>query len=137
VNIEDIEVPEGMLEAVMNLPPKFSDGYWRDYNRKQLAVALFWLGENPILPSDEECSDMASLYKTSEARYINRRELFGEWQRRMFLKRAPALPEVVKAMMLPEADGYSQSYKTTREQVNKAIVAAYEMGLAKATEGSK
>lgn len=117
LTVDDIEVPEGMLDAYM-----LRRGYTRE-----LEVVLLWLAENPIVPSEEDCNSLEEADNKMNGR--STMCMTTEWQRRMFLKRAPEVPAEVSLM----TKGWGNLGSSAAAAIKEKILEAYEFGKA---EGS-
>ena len=93
-----IVVPEGMLNAVAET--KYGDQICsietavslRDGVRKDIEVALRWLSENPIMPTDEQLDEMEGDIRYRVGVNFDIQKLISEWQRRMFFAPEPEAP---------------------------------------------
>jgi hypothetical protein len=102
-----IVVPEGMLNAYFaevfgdSIGTVASANAAREKARRQLEVALKWLSENPIVPTDEQS---AAMVKNKEGFPFESYEWVRwgatEWQRRMFLAPIEEVPEEVKDLLV-------------------------------------
>ena len=110
-----IKVPEGMLKAAMLV----TIGVSRLEAEKTLEAAMWWLAENPIVPTPEQARE---LWKTASAGILNEANRAAasaiEWQRRMFLAPEPEVPEAVEDLLNCEP------YRMTQER----IIEAYRRG---------
>lgn len=122
LTIDDIEVPEGMLKVAVAY---VQDGGFDRY-RKFLAVALLYLAEHPMVPTQEDTD--ASILKFDESMLEGSFAgwFAAEWQRRMFLKREPELPKELKEILCDES--VCDTYTGRRSTYNKALINAYELG---------
>lgn len=77
-----VVVPEGMLKAVGE------ESNWRDMGNVEILLqsALRWLTENPIVPDENQVSEVSRSWCARESRvFIGYSDFSAEWQRRMFL----------------------------------------------------
>lgn len=127
-----IVIPEGMLDAAFRkakLSLDTSDA--RTQNGIELAVeaALKWLGENPIVPTEEQhrkiIADWNSEYRVARG-YV---DFVGEWQRRMFI--APDPDEEIKDLLFSA----NLADSSTIEIANNKLRDAYRRGLKKREVG--
>ncbi len=95
-----IVVPPEMLKAVVSAMLKNPVEYTglRNFEKdvaKSIAfgleAALLWIGENPIVPTEEQAQEMARFGPLRDVNF-----LCAEWQRRMFLAPEPEVPESVE-----------------------------------------
>ena len=100
-----IKVPEGMLQAALD---SVKDGDLLGY---ALEGALRWLAENPIVPTSKQVQDMIDSDHLSTIA-----SRCAEWQRRMFLVSEPEVPEAIKDLMEPLANGPSDPSRPERER---------------------
>lgn len=129
IRVEDIEVPEEMFQVIYKT--WLSDpAQWTGPRLKHaVALGLMHLAENPIVPSIEEANDVGTTasaitnYSSSSKHYTV--EACIEWQRRMFLKREPELPEEVKVL---HVTSYVAAAAIAPDGINKLIDRAYELG---------
>lgn len=92
LTVEDIEVPEGMLAAAMAAGDKNGDCYTvSQVYANVLAAALLWQSENPRVPSEEEVSAMYNVSGCGGTR-----ECIAYWQRVMYRKPTPKVPDAVE-----------------------------------------
>jgi hypothetical protein len=125
--IDEIEVPEGMLDAT-------EEGHYsRPYRTDMLKAALNWLRNNPIVPTEEEAIQLQSDWGNSPrlTNYLSYRHVFYaiEWQRRAFLRREPQYPQAVKDLLFENIeDDYSVRKDCSRSDANAKILAAYNAG---------
>ena len=87
-------VPDGMVEATW-----WSQGMLtRDEIRRTLGATLRWMAENPIVPSDDEISQIeratSGICNLPPQRANNWRAAIVEFQRRMFVPPEPQVPGV-------------------------------------------
>jgi hypothetical protein len=114
----EYEVPEGMLKAACN--DTGAIGVHQRDVQKMLLAAVRWLAENPIVPSKEDISVIATkAWAPNETCVI---EIGKEFQRRMFLKR-DITPEELKPLLYPEGFVIRNG-----AQANELIRKAYELG---------
>ena len=105
-----IVVPEKLMNAaLLAVQARLGDGRgsnWEDRARVAVEVALRWLSENPIVPSEEQAASLygASLNIDYEKRYDATRAVVVEWQRRMFLAPPGEVPEEVKDLLTPRCN---------------------------------
>ena len=116
-----MKVPEGMLKAV-NTRAKTCKCLHCEQNREAvLEVALCWLSEDPIMPSDEQCVEAWNRYdlRASLGKH-DFRDWAAEWQRRMFL--APDLDEPIRDLL---DKSYDHDYDC-RDEVREAYRRGWE-----------
>jgi hypothetical protein len=113
-----IVVPNGMCVAVMNHAGL--DGRLTDpaLVRADLASALAWLSENPIVPTSEQYSALMGEFCVQQHNEGSGSWVMREWQRRMFLAPEPEFPEIADVLkdFRVEGDAYY------------AIIEAYRRG---------
>jgi hypothetical protein len=121
LTVEDIEVPEGMIEAVRRT---WNGKDWKHENI--LATALLWLAQNPIVPNYTDDIEIDRAWGASSANGV-RPSKFGaiEWQRRMFLKREPQVPEAVKELLW-DSNPFPNTGSKYRH--DEAVRRAYKIG---------
>lgn len=114
---EKIVVPEGMLEAAASIPADpWYEGNKRGEIEERLEVALRWLSENPIVPTDEQIRSMSEKVYGIHIAYPENpviaeplmalaKEYLAEFQRRMFLELEPEVPEVADLVKDFRRDG--------------------------------
>jgi hypothetical protein len=125
LTVDDIEVPEGMLDAFLE---KLLEGTGKDPAkfrswRSELAAALLWLAENPIVPNDEQANQLWHHPKTLDGDEHYSKAMARQWQQIMFLKPGPELPDELKALMFRYAGDQSQ-----RTSPDERVLAAYKLG---------
>jgi len=127
LRIEQIEVPEGMLKAFIlaryGSHASNGDSHIPGLHRMEIAAALLWLAENPIVPTDGQCEEMIQSYARQGDK--GSRNIAIEWQRHMFLKREPELPAEVKALLW-SARHFPDTGSQHRH--DEAVRKAYELG---------
>jgi hypothetical protein len=126
--IDDIEVPEGMLDAT-------EEGHYsRPYHTDMLKAALNWLRNNPIVPNEHEAKKLQNDYVKSPigTTYLDLWHVWSavEWQRRAFLRREPQYPQAVKGLLFEDIESCGGVYQEffQRKEANKKILAAYNAG---------
>lgn len=85
-----IKVPEGMLKAAREATRQWL------LTEVALEAALRWLSENPIVPTDEQYSDLSAELVKYNYSLPSMKFAAIEWQRRMFLASEPEIPEEVR-----------------------------------------
>lgn len=127
---EDIAIPETVEVAIMqwwnSIPNAFrvSDRapHYLDCATEAVKVALLSLATNPVVPPEDVVDSLTPIDKGFIKRSIRNDVACActEWQRRMFLKRVPEVPEEIKAYLwdIP-ANGWEerQNAKLHNEQV--------------------
>ena len=87
-----------------------------------LEAALYWLSDNPILPSIKQLNEIfTKVDRGNGGTYIP--AYLEEWQRRMFLAPEPDVPEEIKDLL--RQDG-SVTYVVSEH--NTAVLMAYHRG---------
>jgi len=137
----NIKIPEGMLEALHTaMCTKIEGGCQPDYERAALEAALRWLSDNPIVPTVDQAQEIWAYVSRGESFLRN---LFVEWQRRMFLAPEPEEPEKIKEEKIKDLLWRNGIYNYEREseepdgglssgsisQHNRLIIEAYNRGL--------
>lgn len=128
--MNDVKVPEGMLEAAFKAP--YSEDVGDGDVRSILEAALRWLMENPIVPTDEQRAELGRLapYEDPGNGKIHS-WVAVEWQRRMFL--APeaiipeGFPEEVYSLAWPDVSGVNNPSLTVKLH-NDAVLEAFRRG---------
>jgi len=108
LTIDDIQVPEGMAEALENEGIRIGAhlSHRDDRRKRMLAAALLWLAENPIVPTFEQTTHLYGFKgQYDKSGFEGHRDpdmasAMVEWQRRMFLK---PKPEVTLSGEWPES----------------------------------
>lgn len=136
LTIDDIEVPEGMIECAIGAVDYLwikAPSAWNPSQNKQsiakaaVSAALLYLAEHPIVPSDSQRLLMAEDFNKSGV--ICAVDYYSvEWQRRMFLKREPKIPEEVKELLVYGSDLQINQHSDNIREVNARITKAYELG---------
>lgn len=126
-------VPEKMLRAatasVMKIHGYGETSSRYDYEsheancRIALEAALRWLGENPIVPTQEQLESLTSDWRLMGTPCCSTQFIAVEWQRRMFLAPEPEIPEEVKDLLYGECASF-----TAAERVDARIIEAYRRG---------
>ena len=115
-----IVVPEGMLQAAKT-GVRNSDG---DAFLSALEVALRWLSENPIVPTDEQLKELCEDWgrQVGKPEDIPRNPMISllkvgsvEWQRRMFLAQEPKVTEEIGDLMWADAGSAELHNKECQE----------------------
>ena len=127
ITLNQTEVPQGMVDAVQDAI------LYTDPNRVKIILghALTWLANNPIVPTRDRAIEIGNRWNgihvaggdTGHVHYTV--DMMVDWQKEMFLKRKPELPQDVKALFWNEgsiADPEDLEH-------NESIRRAYEIGL--------
>lgn len=126
MTVEDIEVPEGMMDALcLHL---HGATYQNSVHRVQQTtmtaqkVALLWLTNNPVSPSRNEAEEIG---RVANQAHIYRDKHFtvaacSEWMRRAFTKKSTPVPETVQNLI--------SNYNLTGEAAD-CVRMAYEEGV--------
>lgn len=126
ITIDDIEIPAQMLKELelwgMQNEHTCLNGGLRPSYLKLARFVLFMIAENPIVPSEEEAFEVFRSFNDFEQTMAQARvQVLTEWQRLMFLRRAPEVPEEVKELFWS-----AQFYLNIHH--NDAVLKAYELG---------
>jgi hypothetical protein len=134
LSIDDIEVPEGMLDAFVRKMIEGRHAVNSIQNHKKvwradLAAALLWLAENPIAPSEEDVREIwGEMSLRADTRsWEDVRDTATELHRRMFLRKTGALPDEVKDLLITDIPDFP-SFSVSRELANYRITRAYQFG---------
>lgn len=120
-----IVVPEGMLDAI--------DGILFTTERSRvkavLIIALRWLSEHPIVPTEAQWEECCAEWQKSRDPMDSpsMENIYPIWQRRMFLAPEPAVPEAIKDLLwkhIPSDD----KFQTASDLHNTLVLAAYVRG---------
>jgi hypothetical protein len=128
--IDEIVVPEGMLNATSQSTLFVSESIRKDI----VTLALTWLRNNPIVPSEEEAEKIHKDWAKSPSgtTYLDLWHVWSaiEWQRRAFLRREPHYPQAVKDLLFEDIESCGGVYQefSQRKEANKKILAAYNAG---------
>lgn len=125
LTIDDIEVPREMLAAAWSC---WIGEHGVDTSINTLLKhALLWLAENPTVPTNKEGQKLWNLFSAVMSCDETSSLIATEWQRRMFLKCEPELPEEVKALLLKH--GFVGShFEGAPSSLAKALTEAYALG---------
>ena len=125
-----IKVPEGMLAtasntareiklAILHQGPREVDALAQtkpEFIASQiLEAALRWLAENPIVPTVEQCNEIARMWFAKHDFNATPRDFIAEWQRRMF---AAPEPEDIREMTTYDCLDCKKSWK---QQLNEVV----------------
>lgn len=137
LTVEDIEVPDFMLRAASKNWLQSDHEQWHGPRmKKALAAALYALAEEPIVPTDEQAGelwDRKGSWVISDTEHYAK-GIAREWQRRMFLKPQPELPEEVKLLMF-DPKIVKCGVELAGRNWNESILKAYALGQRNKEDG--
>ena len=122
---DKILVPEGMLRAAID-----ASGITNHITiAKAVKAVLGWLSKNPIVPTEEQATALFASIEhpvgaTGEGWGKVASDIAVEWQRHMFLKPEPEVPEEIRDLI----DNCAGDGRCNSESANKRVLEAYRRG---------
>ena len=125
--MKKIIVPEFVLKAASDAWNATKTGDRVTHNIAE--AALCWLSENPIVPTQQQASEMWQVYVGLRGNAVDSiAGCMAEWQRRMFITPEPEVPEEVKDLLLDENIPTADYSRPTRDYYNTQILEAFRRG---------
>ena len=118
-----IVVPAEMLKAAI---PTFAADSYADAKGIATAIleaALYWLSENPMVPTAKQRDAVVKSATLNGQMTTNYACLMIEWQRHMFLAPEPEVPEEIRNLFVAEVSEPASEF-------NARVVEAYRLGQA-------
>ena len=109
-----IVIPQGMTAAAHNATGLENNGNKYYYISRGLEAALFWMSENPIVPSEDQVKGMikgTDLHWGWDSEWPSHtRDWLIEWQRRMFLAPEPEVPKELEDLLCAKSDTFNKHF---------------------------
>ncbi len=86
-------------------------------------AVLRWISENPRVPTDEQVTEMHQI--------CDLEQILIAWQRCMFLKPEPEMPEEIEEMLYGRKERPDEFVTIKRTYIDKDIIEAFRIGVQK------